>query len=415
MFVDAGERGDFETILPIHDAVAAYARHFDPVRFHRAALKLEQQRIIETINMLSALRAVTAARLLEFGGKDDKEQVRRDLANAAGTTLREADRTAAAGRALASNPDVEEAARSGKLSPDQLALITDTATEDPEGAARLAKMAPGRSLRELSEEAARIRARNSDAEARRQEIHAKRSLRQWTAPDGTWHLRASGTPEAGALIMAAINAASDEVFKNARKQARHEAPEAYAFDGLVAVATGEGRKGTNVDLLVRIDHSALMRGYALEEETCDVPGFGPTTPQAVMELLETQDPFISVVVTKGNHANDVVGVHNLGRRPNKRQKTALDWVFPTCAADGCPTRACWLQSDHREDWAFTHFTRFELLDRLCPHHHRLKTYKGWMLAEGKGKRAFVPPDDPRHPRYKPPGSGSAATAMACSA
>ena len=28
-----------------------------------------------------------------------------------------------------------------------------------------------------------------------------------------------------------------------------------------------------------------------------------------------------------------------------------------------------------------------------------KSLDGWALVEGRGKRAFVPPDDPRHPRH----------------
>ena len=38
--------------------------------------------------------------------------------------------------------------------------------------------------------------------------------------------------------------------------------------------------------------------------------------------------------------------------------------------------------------------------RVSGYHHDLKTYKGWALVEGSGKRPMVPPDDPRHPRYK---------------
>jgi hypothetical protein len=45
----------------------------------------------------------------------------------------------------------------------------------------------------------------------------------------------------------------------------------------------------------------------------------------------------------------------------------------------------------------TKFTVFDLLDRLCPHHHRLKTNRGWGLVEGTGKRDFVPPGHSRHP------------------
>jgi hypothetical protein len=102
------------------------------------------------------------------------------------------------------------------------------------------------------------------------------------------------------------------------------------------------------------------------------------------------------------------------RRPNEYQKSALDWLFPTCAATGCGTRCCFLETDHREDWASTHIIMLELLDRLCRYHHSLKTTKGWALVEGSGKRDFVPPDDPRHPRYgKGPRASGASAGEGC--
>ena len=58
----------------------------------------------------------------------------------------------------------------------------------------------------------------------------------------------------------------------------------------------------------------------------------------------------------------------------------------------------WLENDHRVDWAASHTTILDLLDRLCPHHHDLKTIDNWALVDGRGKRAFVAPGDPRHPR-----------------
>jgi hypothetical protein len=58
-----------------------------------------------------------------------------------------------------------------------------------------------------------------------------------------------------------------------------------------------------------------------------------------------------------------------------------------------------LEVDHRDDWAKTRRTIFDLLDRLCRHHHDLKTRDNWALVDGRGKRAFVPPDDRRHPRH----------------
>jgi hypothetical protein len=77
--------------------------------------------------------------------------------------------------------------------------------------------------------------------------------------------------------------------------------------------------------------------------------------------------------------------------------TSLEWLYPTCAVEGCSSLA-FLEKDHPEDWASAHCTVLELLDRFRSHHHDLKTKEKWSLVEGRGKRAFVPPDDPRHPR-----------------
>jgi len=114
--------------------------------------------------------------------------------------------------------------------------------------------------------------------------------------------------------------------------------------------------------------------------------------------METGDPFLAAVITKGK---EVVGVAHLGRRPTAHQRSALEWLYPTCAAEGCNSLT-YLEFDHRDDWAKTHRTVFDLLDRLCGHHHDLKTREDWALVVGEGKRAFVPPDDPRHPRHAAP-------------
>ena len=147
--------------------------------------------------------------------------------------------------------------------------------------------------------------------------------------------------------------------------------------------------------MVRVDLDALLRGVALDGELCEIAGYGPVPVSVVEDLLATENPFIIGILTK---AQALVGVYHHGRHPNAYQRSALDFLYPTCAAEGCSSRDG-LQYDHRHDYAKTHFTAFDLLDRLCRHHHRKKTHDGWALVEGKGKRAFVPPHDPRHPRH----------------
>ena len=97
----------------------------------------------------------------------------------------------------------------------------------------------------------------------------------------------------------------------------------------------------------------------------------------------------------------LANVTHLGRAATIAQKCALWWRSPECDALGC-TRTRRLQTDHDTGWVKTHTTRLDDSNQLCDHHHDHKTYFGWALVEGTGKRDMVPPDDPRHPRNKPP-------------
>ncbi|MGI9022786.1 MAG: hypothetical protein ACR2HV_06075 [Acidimicrobiales bacterium] len=125
----------------------------------------------------------------------------------------------------------------------------------------------------------------------------------------------------------------------------------------------------------------------------ELVGFGPVAVSVIRDMIGTGDPFLTAVATRGV---DVVGVAHLGRRPTAHQQTALEWLYPTCAVEGCSAVAR-LEMVHRDDWATSHVTLLALIDRLCPHHHALKTRENWGLVEGRGKRAFVPPTDARHP------------------
>jgi hypothetical protein len=363
---------------------AGFAQSFEPGRLAPGELEVALAHLGVLEKTAAALASMVAAEMAKVGkpGQSHRQAARR-LARASGTSLKEAERAIGAAEAIGSEPEVEAAARSGGLSRQQAAIVA-------EGAAATA------SLSELAGEAARAKAAVSSPEARREQLRRSRSLRSYTGPDGAWHLHAQGLPEDGARVMAALQPLAERAFEAARKEGRREAPEAYAFDALVALATSGGGGAPPNEVVFRVDLGAFFRGYPAGDEVIEVAGFGPTSAQAVADVLEHGAPFLKAVMTKGK---DVVGVAHLGRRPNAHQRTALDWMFPTCAAEGCGVRTRFCETDHREPWARAHFTLLELLDRLCRAHHAMKTNEGWALVEGKGKRPFVPPSDPRHPRF----------------
>ncbi|MGH9249296.1 MAG: hypothetical protein ACRD0W_07260, partial [Acidimicrobiales bacterium] len=145
--------------------------------------------------------------------------------------------------------------------------------------------------------------------------------------------------------------------------------------------------------LLRIDAAALRRGRVEGEELCEIAGVGPVPVSVARDLLG--EAIVKLVITRGV---DVANVTHLGRGPTVAQKIALMWTNPTCTVEGCHRRR--IEYDHQKPWADTRHTRLDELDPLCDYHHDLKTRLGWALVPGKGKRAFVPPEDPRHPQHQ---------------
>jgi hypothetical protein len=153
--------------------------------------------------------------------------------------------------------------------------------------------------------------------------------------------------------------------------------------------------------LLRIDAAALRRGHIDGQELCEIAGVGPVPVSVARDLLG--EAIVKLVITNGV---DVANITHLGRGPTVAQKIALMWTNPTCTAEGCHRRR--IEYDHRKPWADTRHTRLDELDPLCDYHHDLKTRLRWALVAGTGKRALVPPDDPRHPQHRSLRAGPAA-------
>jgi hypothetical protein len=411
----------------LKEAVIAYSSAFDPALLSCGDAEVVVQLALAighaaaTIKSLAAVRSAEARSWKSDGHRSAEEH----LARAAGTSVSDAREVLALGRAFHDQPDVADAARRGELSPTQAAVIADALAADPTAGAGLLDAArSGGSFAELKNRCAEVKAGAVDLEARRREIHRRRCLRTWTDSSGTWHIAGSGNPEDGAQIEAAVAPNANQAFAAARSEGRHEHPDAYRFDGLVELArqstnaargrpeepAGEKRRrprrGAPVKLLVRVDLETMMRGFPIEGETCELVGYGPVSMSAVNDLLRDGDPFVAAILTKGKQ---IAGVAHLGRHPTAWQKSVLEWLYPSCAAEGCPIPADHLQTDHRIDWSKTHITLLDWLDALCKHHHDLKTRDNWSLVEGIGKRPFVSPADPLHPRQIAPSAISGPT------
>ena len=414
-------------IAALRGSLSGYAVGFDAALMSTAQAEVVVDEASRIEKIAATLKSLAAARLAETGSwrTEGDRSAAHHLARRTGTTVTQAASVIGTARRLEALPETAAAARRGELSAEQVSAIVDAAGADAGAEHDLLQAARCSPLAELREQCARAKAASHvDTEARRQRIHQRRSLRSYTDAEGEWHLHCRNNPEVGARIMAALDPIREAIFRRARAEARHEPPDAYAADALAEMAFrssgGEARPDADADadadadsaprpprravrsqgspkIIVRVDLEVLLRGFPTEGEVCEIAGFGPVAVSAVREMIDTDDPFLTAVATRGQN---LVGVAHLGRRPNALQQTALQWLYPSCANEACGAQAR-LDYDHRVDWARTHLTVLDLLDRLCAHCHALKTRQNWSLVEGRGKRALVSPDDRRHPRNAP--------------
>jgi uncharacterized protein DUF222 len=369
--------------VPLPDALPMWEA-FDTIERQAAAAKL----------LLTA--RVDESRAAQRTGHRDTAEL---LAKKAGTSTGAARRQLDTARKLRDLPATGDALRKGELSPGQAEIVAGAAVANRSAEDALIDRAKTASFAELRDEALRARAHGEDREATHRRIHAARRLRTWTDAEGAWNLSARGTVVDGATVMRALNPLVDNLFGEARRDGRHDEHETHAFDALVALAERREESTTKPPspkylALLRADCEALCRGEVHDGELCEITGLGPIPATTARELLG--DAILELVITKGV---DVLHVTHLGRGPTAAQRVALLWSSPGCSVEGCPRTR--IEIDHREPYAKTRHTKLEELDPFCGLHHHQKHHHGWSLVEGTGKRAFVPPDDPRHPKNRP--------------
>ena len=396
------------SLREVRQALAQLASSFEPavVTPSDAELIVREAAVIE--NIAATVKALAARRAVESGGwrRNGAASPAHDLARATGTSVTKAKEALDTAERLMSLPALDAAARAGDVSPSQAAPIADAAAADPRAEQRLLDKAKRASLGELRDECARTKAAaEPDDAARHAAIHASRHLRKRRCADGAGELTYRSTVDEVAEVFAVVQGFANAEFERARREGRSEPEEAYLADGLLAAcqaAVGAPaeragrRKTTPTKVIVRIDWDALVRGWPIGGEVSEINGLGPVPASVVRAMLASGDAFLAGVVTRGV---DVANVFHLGRKPVAVQETALEWRSPDCTTEGC-NRTVRLETDHRNDWADTKVTLLRWLERHCGRCHDKKTRLGWALVEGTGKRPLVPPDDPRHPRYR---------------
>jgi hypothetical protein len=338
------------------------------------------------------------------------------LASVAGISVSEAARHLGTARRAEDLPKTKDAMKQGKISPDQAEPVADAATADPTAEQDLLDLAERDTNKNLKDEAAKRKAAVTDTETRDRRIHRERSKRTWIDRDGAWNLHLRGTAADGARFDEQNRPYEEQAFRTGRTDGVRDSFENRGYDAVMALlgirplhsgsavepaapvpAPAKVPGGANTKVIVRIDHTALLRGRTVAGETCEVAGLGPISVNAAKDLMG--DAFLAAVITKGH---DVVNVAHLGRGPNAYQRTALQATGTACTNIGC-NRTVNVQVDHRVPYAANPETKLGNLDPLCAGAgscHHLKTHEGHELEAGTGRRRLLPPDHPDHPKNR---------------
>ncbi|MHB1536424.1 MAG: hypothetical protein ACYC1D_17810, partial [Acidimicrobiales bacterium] len=197
--------------------------------------------------LCGAGKALMAGRAAACGtwSKDGWRSAEEWLAKVSGSALGAARSTLAVAGHLDSQPEVERALKTGEISPDQAAKITDAVAVEPGAAAHLLRTARTKSHKGLTDACREVttRSRSAGEDADRHEaIHRSRYLRTWTDRDGAGRLDARLTPEALAIFRSCMAPFERHIFDTARRAGERERSECYAADALIAMARAAGSR-----------------------------------------------------------------------------------------------------------------------------------------------------------------------------
>ena len=319
-----------------------------------------------TVEMLAAKRVAESNAWHHRGHRTPAEW----LAGQTKSTVGQAIGVLDAAAKLDECPGVEAKARAGQLSVPQTQALARAVSVDPSAELALLAVAERDGLARLTDRCRAVEHAATDAESRHQRLHRERSVRHWTDQDGAFRLAAKLTPDAGAKLLGALAPYERASFGQARTDGRHEPHEAYAADGLVAMAeasmTGstEGGRTRKPSFVVLVDAQALRRGDVEPGETCEIPGVGPV-PISVLHQ-HADDAVWHALVTDGV---DIRAYTSLTRHIPTSLRVALQVRDPECVVPGCNARRG-LEIDHLVPIEDGGHTTYDNLVRLCHHHHQ---------------------------------------------
>ena len=325
-----------------------------------------------------------------------------------------------AARALVDLPQIGASMSRGELSTSAVRALTRVAT--PETECDLLELARGCTTAQLERvvRAYKLGSRKDEA-ARERERHDSRALSVFPDDDGMYVVKGRLTPEVGALLMRAVEAADDALFREkgyrnvsaatSRQVAARRRADALGLMAERALAAGfdavpdhgedaeaGNAAGTGSDARAPLSGTRAERYQVMLH--VDVDTLSAEGERGLSELedgtrvsYETSRRLTCDASLVAIHHSPDGSVASAGRRTrtiSPALRRALEARDRGCRFKGCGLR--FTDAHHVKHWADGGETSLKNLLLLCAHHHRLVHEEGWKIEWwGKGQPAFVDP------------------------
>ncbi|HSW28645.1 MAG TPA: DUF222 domain-containing protein [Longimicrobiales bacterium] len=304
------------------------------------------------------------------------------LAWRTGTDVGAAREKVRAARALEALPLTSAAMARGQLSFAKVRALTRVAT--PANEADLLEMARAGTAANLERLVRAWRFLGAEAEAGREEArHRARAFSVVVDPDGMYVVRGRLEPEVGALLMRAIEAAGDALYRQAPDvEPAQRRADAVGLLAERAMAAGfgdgdaplSGSRAERYQVVLHVSAETRSDGFALGAELDD----GTRVSAETSRRLACDAGLVAI-----GHAPDGA-VLDVGRRTRTVPpaiRRALEARDRGCRFPGCASRFC--DAHHVRHWSEGGETKLDNLVLLCRSHHR-------MVHEGGCRVEMVP-------------------------
>jgi hypothetical protein len=294
-------------------------------------------------------------------------------------------------RSLERLPLTTQAFAQGRLSFSQVRALTRVATASNEpDLLEMAGRMPVSNLEVAISAYRKVQTNDLDAVNAR---HDARRVDYEYEDDGSVVLRTRLSPEDGALVLQALDAAADDLRRKEKEENVSAETLSYLArmaDGLVAMAASYLENGLPLrpleryQVLVHVDAEALVADA--DEARSHIERGAAVAPETVRRLT-CEAPMVGVVEQDGK-------VLDLGRKTraiSPALRRALGNRDGGCRFPSCG-RKKFVDAHHLEHWARGGKTKLSNLVQLCRHHHRLVHEGGFRVVERNDDFVFVTPD-----------------------